>query len=67
MEDVDATAETLRAAASRFRTDVVDGVGGRQVVIEDASGNPVELFSRRGRRRACSSPADAVSPRGDPS
>ncbi len=44
MEDVDATAETLRAAGVAFRTDVVDGVGGRQVVVEDPSGNPVELF-----------------------
>ena len=44
MEDVDAIAETLRAAGVAFRTDVVDGVGGRQVVVEDPSGNPVELF-----------------------
>ena len=44
VEDVDAIAETLRAAGGAFRTDVVDGVGGRQVVVEDPSGNPVELF-----------------------
>jgi hypothetical protein len=28
----------------RFRNDVVDGVGGRQTIAEDPSGNPVELF-----------------------
>ena len=44
VEDVDAVAATLRAAGVAFRTDVVDGVGGRQVVVEDPSGNPVELF-----------------------
>ena len=44
VEDVDAIAGTLRAAGVAFRTDVVDGVGGRQVLVEDPSGNPVELF-----------------------
>ena len=44
VEDVDAIADTLRAAGVAFRTDVVDGVGGRQVLVEDPSGNPVELF-----------------------
>jgi hypothetical protein len=34
----------LRGADVRFRSDIVDGVGGRQVLIEDPSGNPVELF-----------------------
>jgi catechol 2,3-dioxygenase-like lactoylglutathione lyase family enzyme len=37
-------AKRLRAAGVRFRNDVVEGVGGRQVVIEDPSSNPVELF-----------------------
>jgi catechol 2,3-dioxygenase-like lactoylglutathione lyase family enzyme len=44
VEDVDAIPATLLAAGVAFRTDVVDGVGGRQVVVEDPSGNPVELF-----------------------
>jgi catechol 2,3-dioxygenase-like lactoylglutathione lyase family enzyme len=34
----------LRAAGVRFRNEIVDGVGGRQVLVEDPSGNPVELF-----------------------
>ncbi|WP_372697816.1 VOC family protein [Arthrobacter sp. JSM 101049] len=42
--DVDATVATLRAHGVRFRNDVVSGVGGRQVLVEDPSGNPVELF-----------------------
>jgi catechol 2,3-dioxygenase-like lactoylglutathione lyase family enzyme len=42
--DLDATVEALRAHGVRFRNDIVTGVGGRQVLIEDPSGNPVELF-----------------------
>ena len=42
--DVAAVAEKLRAAGVRFRNDIVAGVGGKQVMIEDPSGNPVELF-----------------------
>src|SRR5436309_1023143 len=44
VSDLAAAVEPLRAAGVRFRTDVVVGVGGNQVVIEDPSGNPVELF-----------------------
>ena len=36
--------ERLRAAGARFRSDVITGVGGDQVLVEDPSGNPVELF-----------------------
>ena len=67
VEDVDAIAGTLRAAGVAFRTDVVDGVGGRQVLVEDPSGTRSSCSSRRGRRRACSGPTDPASPRGDPS
>ena len=42
--DVAAAAEKLRAAGVRFRNEIVIGVGGKQVMIEDPSGNPVELF-----------------------
>jgi catechol 2,3-dioxygenase-like lactoylglutathione lyase family enzyme len=44
VDDIDATVESLRAEGVRFRNDVVDGVGGRQTIVEDPSGNPVELF-----------------------
>ena len=42
--DLAAAAEKLRAAGVRFRNAIVTGVGGKQVMIEDPSGNPVELF-----------------------
>lgn len=42
--DVDATAASLRAAGAKLRSDVITGNGGKQVVVEDPSGNPVELF-----------------------
>ncbi|MCL2585864.1 MAG: VOC family protein [Streptosporangiales bacterium] len=42
--DLRAAVESLRAAGVRFRNDIVEGVGGRQVLVEDPSGNPVELF-----------------------
>jgi catechol 2,3-dioxygenase-like lactoylglutathione lyase family enzyme len=44
VDDIDGITGRLRAAGVRFRNDIVDGVGGRQVLIEDPSGNPVELF-----------------------
>ena len=42
--DLAAAARELRAAGVRFRNEIVTGVGTRQVMIEDPSGNPVELF-----------------------
>ena len=42
--DLDATVAELRRAGIRFRNDVVTGVGGKQIIAEDPSGNPVELF-----------------------
>jgi catechol 2,3-dioxygenase-like lactoylglutathione lyase family enzyme len=44
VEDLAATVEELRAAGVRFRNEIIDGVGGRQIIAEDPSGNPVELF-----------------------
>lgn len=42
--DLDATVTRLRAAGVRFRNDIVDGVGGKQILVEDPAGNPIELF-----------------------
>jgi catechol 2,3-dioxygenase-like lactoylglutathione lyase family enzyme len=42
--DLDAVVARLRAAGVRFRNDIVEGVGGRQVLVDDPAGNPVELF-----------------------
>jgi catechol 2,3-dioxygenase-like lactoylglutathione lyase family enzyme len=44
VEDLAATVERLRRAGARFRNDIVTGVGGRQIVLDDPSGNPIELF-----------------------
>ena len=44
VEDLDALVEKLRAQGAHFRNQIVNGVGGRQVLVEDPSGNPVELF-----------------------
>jgi catechol 2,3-dioxygenase-like lactoylglutathione lyase family enzyme len=45
--DLAAEAERLRAAGVRFRSDIIHGMGGDQVLIEDPAGNPVELFASR--------------------
>jgi catechol 2,3-dioxygenase-like lactoylglutathione lyase family enzyme len=42
--DLQTTVEALRAAGGRFRNDIVTGVGGKQILLEDPSGNPIELF-----------------------
>ena len=44
VDDLDATVARLREAGARFRNEVVEGVGGRQVIVEDPAGNPIELF-----------------------
>jgi catechol 2,3-dioxygenase-like lactoylglutathione lyase family enzyme len=42
--DLAGTVEKLRENGVRFRNDIVTGVGGKQIIAEDPSGNPVELF-----------------------
>jgi predicted enzyme related to lactoylglutathione lyase len=42
--DLAATVDRLRKEGAHFRNDIVTGVGGRQILLEDPSGNPVELF-----------------------
>jgi catechol 2,3-dioxygenase-like lactoylglutathione lyase family enzyme len=44
VSDLDATVEELRKAKVHFRNDIVTGVGGKQILLDDPSGNPVELF-----------------------
>lgn len=44
VSDLGATVDRLRAGGARFRNEIVEGVGGRQVLVEDPAGNPVELF-----------------------
>jgi catechol 2,3-dioxygenase-like lactoylglutathione lyase family enzyme len=42
--DLAATVDSLRSHGARFRNDIVVGVGGKQILVEDPSGNPIELF-----------------------
>jgi len=44
VDDLDATVARLRARGVGFRNDIVSGPGGRQILCEDPSGNPIELF-----------------------
>ena len=47
VDDIAAEVARLRAAGVTFRNDVISGPGGSQVVIEDPSGNAIELFRPR--------------------
>ena len=44
MTDIFQKVEALRKAGVKFRNDIVVGVGGKQIIVEDPSGNPIELF-----------------------
>jgi catechol 2,3-dioxygenase-like lactoylglutathione lyase family enzyme len=44
VEDLEATVEKLKGEGARFRNDIVTGNGGKQILVEDPSGNAVELF-----------------------
>ena len=44
VEDLAKTVEQLRKAGTRFRNDIVEGPGGKQILAEDPSGNVIELF-----------------------
>ncbi len=44
VSDLAAMVAALRQAGVRFRNSIVTGVGGKQIIVEDPSGNPVELF-----------------------
>ena len=44
VEDLPAFVATLQAAGARFRNEIVTGPGGSQILLEDPSGNPIELF-----------------------
>jgi predicted enzyme related to lactoylglutathione lyase len=44
VDDIAAEVDRLRDAGLRFRNDIVRGPGGAQVLIEDPSGNAIELF-----------------------
>jgi catechol 2,3-dioxygenase-like lactoylglutathione lyase family enzyme len=47
VDDIEAEVGRLREAGISFRSDIVRGPGGAQIVLDDPSGNPVELFQPR--------------------
>jgi catechol 2,3-dioxygenase-like lactoylglutathione lyase family enzyme len=44
LTDLDGTVNQLKKAGAHFRSEIITGVGGKQILVEDPSGNPVELF-----------------------
>ena len=44
VDDLDAVVERLRDSGATFRNDIIRGIGGNQVLLEDPSGNVIELF-----------------------
>jgi catechol 2,3-dioxygenase-like lactoylglutathione lyase family enzyme len=49
VDDIDADVARLRDAGATFRNDIVTGPGGKQILLEDPSGNVVELFQPASR------------------
>jgi catechol 2,3-dioxygenase-like lactoylglutathione lyase family enzyme len=54
ISDLAATVKTLRQAGAHFRNDIVTGVGGNQILLDDPSGNPIELFEPTRREASLS-------------
>jgi catechol 2,3-dioxygenase-like lactoylglutathione lyase family enzyme len=48
VEDIGAEVQRLRSAGVTFRNDIITGPGGRQILLEDPAGNPIELFQPAG-------------------
>jgi catechol 2,3-dioxygenase-like lactoylglutathione lyase family enzyme len=48
VDDIESEVGRLRAAGQTFRNDVVSGPGGRQILLDDPAGNPIELFQPAG-------------------
>jgi catechol 2,3-dioxygenase-like lactoylglutathione lyase family enzyme len=44
VEDIETFVAQLRKDGARFRNEIVAGVGGKQILVEDPAGNPIELF-----------------------
>ena len=44
VQDIEEAIESLRQAGASFRNDIVEGMGGKQILVDDPSGNCVELF-----------------------
>jgi catechol 2,3-dioxygenase-like lactoylglutathione lyase family enzyme len=44
VDDLESTVTALRSSGARFRNEIVNGNGGKQILVDDPSGNPIELF-----------------------
>ena len=44
VDDLASEVEALRRAGAHFRNDIVTGMGGKQILLDDPAGNPIELF-----------------------
>jgi catechol 2,3-dioxygenase-like lactoylglutathione lyase family enzyme len=49
VEDIADEVQRLKDAGAPFRNEIITGPGGRQILLEDPSGNPIELFQPAGR------------------
>jgi predicted enzyme related to lactoylglutathione lyase len=49
VDDIDREVDRLKGAGATFRNDIVTGPGGKQILLEDPSGNVVELFEPAAR------------------
>ena len=49
VDDIASEVERLRAEGVHFRNDIISGPGGKQILLEDPSGNPIELFQSSAR------------------
>ena len=68
VDDLDAEVGRLRDAGARFRNEVVEGPGGKQILLQDPSGNLVELFQPAEplSREPPARPADWIGTRATP-
>jgi catechol 2,3-dioxygenase-like lactoylglutathione lyase family enzyme len=44
VDDIEGVVARMRDAGVRFRNEIITGVGGKQILVEDPAGNPIELF-----------------------
>lgn len=44
VDNISQKVKTLKEGGAHFRNDIVTGAGGKQIIVEDPSGNPIELF-----------------------
>jgi predicted enzyme related to lactoylglutathione lyase len=44
VDDIEALVATMKKAGIKFRNEIISGPGGKQILAEDPSGNPIEIF-----------------------